>query len=67
LRPESTDVISGVEAERVRVLSKAVQVGVLWELGPQAEVLGLKDDICSRSIEENLAGLGAGDGEGERV
>lgn len=49
------------------MLPQAVKVGVLWELGPQAEVLGLKDDACSRRIEEDFASLGASDGEGEWV
>lgn len=67
LRPESADVVGGVEAERVRVLSQTVQVGVVWELGPQAEVLGLKDDACGRRIEKDFASLRANNGEGERV
>jgi hypothetical protein len=49
------------------VLSQTVQVGVVWELGPQAEVLGLEDDACGRRIEEDFASLRANDGEGERV
>ena len=49
------------------MLSQAIQVGVVWQLGPQAEVLGLKNDACSRRIEENFASLGANDGEGEWV
>lgn len=67
LRPESPDVVGGVEAERVRVLTETVQVRVLGELGTEAKVLGLEDQGSGRSIEEDLTGLGAGDGEGERV
>lgn len=65
LRPERADVVGGVKAERVRVLSQAVQVGVVGKLSSKTEVLGLEHDACCRSIEKNLTRVGTGDRERE--
>lgn len=43
LRPESPDVVGGVETERVRVLTKTVEVWVVRQLGTKTQVLGLEN------------------------
>ena len=47
LRPESADVVGGVEAKRIRMLTESIQVGIVWKIGTQSQVLGLEDDACS--------------------
>ena len=66
-RPQRADVVGGVETEGVPVLAQAVQVGVLGELGAQAEILRLEDQRLGRRVEQNLTGLAARNGEGEGV
>jgi hypothetical protein len=41
--PESTSVVVRREPKIVRVLTEAVYVGVLREVGPQLKILGLED------------------------
>lgn len=65
LRPYRTDVIRRVQSEGIRMLAETVQVRVLGELGPEPEVLRLKDQAGGRSIEQNLSGCSTRDGEGE--
>jgi len=47
------------------VLAQAVEIGVLGQAGPKAQVLRLEHERRRRSIEENLLGVGAADLEGE--
>ena len=67
LRPHCADVVGCVEPEVVRVLAETVQVGIVGKLGAQTQVLVLEDQRRRRSVEQDLAGLGPSDGEGEGV
>jgi hypothetical protein len=63
--PEGADVIGGVQTKTIRVLSQSVQVRVLREGCPEAQVLVLEDEGGCRRVEEYFfIGL-AGDLEAE--
>ena len=65
LVPHCANVVLGLEPQRIRVLAQAVEIGVLGQAGPKAQVLRLEHERRRRSIEENLLGVGAADLEGE--
>jgi hypothetical protein len=63
LVPHRADVVGRLEAERVRMLTQAVQVGVRGQACPEAEVLRLEDERGSRGVKEDLTSSSAGDFE----
>ena len=49
------------------MLAQAVQTRVVRKTRAESHVLVLKDDVCSRRVEENLATLTSDHGEAERI
>ena len=62
-RPEGECCVVGGETERVRVLAKAVDVGVVGKGGFYAEVLRLENEGVGGGGEEDFVCVGAVDGE----
>jgi hypothetical protein len=67
LIPHRADVVGRLQAKRVGVLAQTVQVRVRRQAGAEAEILRFEDERCRRGVEDDLAGFGAGDVEGEGV
>lgn len=59
--PKGSDVVVGLEAERVSMLSQAVEVRVLRQLSSQPDILRLKDELRSRGVEQDISGAGPRD------
>jgi hypothetical protein len=49
------------------MLAQAVQARVVRKTRAESHVLVLKDDLCCRSVEKNLATLTSDHGEAERI
>ena len=64
---DGSSIAVGGESEAISVLSKAVQVGVLGEVGSETQVLVLDNESCCRGIEENFLVGPAGNLEREGV
>lgn len=52
--PERADVVGGVQAEAVCVLSETVEIGMFGERSTQAKVLILEDERCGGGVEEDF-------------
>lgn len=49
------------------MLSQAIQAWIVRKTRAKSHVLVLKDDVCSRRVEENLTTLTSDHGEAERI
>jgi hypothetical protein len=58
-------VVSSVELERIRALSKSIEARLSRQARPQTKVLVLKHKTSSRSVEECLLAVFARDGKRE--
>jgi len=67
LRPQSAHISRRLEAQGIRVFTQTIEIGILRQLGAQAEVLRFEDEGSRRGVEEDLVDTGARDGEGEGV
>lgn len=65
LIPHRADVVGRLQAERIGMLAQTVQVRVHRQAGAKAKVLRLEDERRWGGVEDDLAGSGAGDVEGE--
>lgn len=54
-RPQRAGVILGGQAERTGVLSQAVDVGRVRQLGTEAQILRLEDQRMAGGVEEDFA------------
>ena len=53
-RPQCSNIIGGVQAKWIRVFSKSVEVGIIWQGCTETQVLSLKNQGCCRCVKDDF-------------